>query len=115
MKFKYLLYKKEQDEIIDKIMKILNLHNNLDSFITLYEIDNSDIKNQLMNLIPEIRTFFAFGKFTPIINPDNYDRPYLTIIRQITKTKYIMKSTFHRIYKDGNVIGTQKYTFQKRI
>jgi hypothetical protein len=42
MKLKSILYKKEQDEIINKIIDILVLDNN--NSIILYELDNDKIK-----------------------------------------------------------------------
>ena len=50
-------YKKEQDEIIDKIISILDLENK--NTYMLYELDkNEEIQKQIMELIPEIRKWF---------------------------------------------------------
>jgi hypothetical protein len=51
---------KEQEEVIDKIITILDLeHKNI---YTLYELDkNEEIQNKIMELIPEIRKWFSFN------------------------------------------------------
>jgi hypothetical protein len=114
MRFKSELYTKEQDDTIDKIIQIIGITEE-NNTITLHEIDNNEImKQQLMDLIPEIRTWFSFAHINPISNPDNYKRPHLTIIKQITKKKWVIHYQDFRIYKDGDIIRTQQYTFTKR-
>ena len=52
MRFKSDLYKKEQEDLIEKIISILDLGNN--NTYTLYELDkNKEIQNKIMELIPE--------------------------------------------------------------
>ena len=114
MRVKSELYKDEQNRTIDKIIHILGITETKNT-ITLYEIDNNEtMKQQFMDLIPEIRKWFSFSHITPISNPYNYKRPYLSVIKQITKTKWNIDYKDHRIYKDGIVIRTQLYTFTKR-
>jgi hypothetical protein len=113
MRLKSELYGKEQDSTIDKIIQIIGITEE-NNTITLHDIDNNEtIKQQLMDLIPEIRTWFSFGRINPISNPDNYKRPHLTIIKQITKKKWAIHYQDCRIYKDDTVIRTQQYTFTK--
>ena len=53
MRLKSELYKKEQDDIIDKIISILDLKNK--NTYTLYELDKcEEIQTKIMELIPEI-------------------------------------------------------------
>lgn len=60
MRLKSELYKKEQEEIVDKIITILDLENKTE--YTLYELDkNKEIQKQIMELIPEIRKYYAFN------------------------------------------------------
>ena len=114
MRVKSELYKDEQNRTIDKIIHILGITETKNT-ITLYEIDNNEtMKQQFMDLIPEIRKWFSFSHITPISNPDNSKRPYLSIMKQITKSQWNIDYKDHRIYKDGVVIRTQKYTFTKR-
>ena len=51
MRLKSELYKKEQEDIVDKIILILDLKNK--NTYTLYELDNNEnIQKQIMDLIP---------------------------------------------------------------
>ena len=60
MRLKSELYKTEQNEIIDKIITILDLGNK--NIYTLYELDNTlEIQTKIMDLIPEIRKSFSFN------------------------------------------------------
>jgi predicted transcriptional regulator len=115
MRFKHELYEKEQNDIIHEILKILSITEEK-NFITLYDIENNEsIKLQLMELVPEIRKYFAFGKWSTIMNPDKFQKPYLTIVRQIPKKLYtITKKGFH-FHKENEPIRTIKYIFQKNI
>jgi len=73
MRLKSELYKKEQDEIVDKIRTILDLENKTE--YTLYELDrNEEIQKQIMELIPEIRKWFSFNSMntTYFISQNNY-------------------------------------------
>ena len=105
------LYQKEQHDIITKIINILNL--DADNSILLYDIDNDESKKKkIMDLIPDIRKYFTYGSIIGVKEPEKSKRPYLSIIRKITKMKYIMTHCDHRIYKDGQEpIRTIKYIF----
>lgn len=111
MKLKSILYKKEQDEIINKIIDILVLDNN--NSITLYELDNDKSKqDKILELIPNIRKYFSFTSVIGASEPDKAKRPYLSIIRQLTKSKYNMLSCDYRIKEEGTEdIRTKKYLF----
>ena len=114
MRLKSELYAKEQDAVINKIIQIIGITDE-NNTITLYEIDNNEtMKQQLMDLIPEIRRWFSFAHINPISNPDNYKRPYLTIIKQITKKKWEIKYQDFRIYQQQDIIRTQQYIFTKK-
>jgi uncharacterized protein YabN with tetrapyrrole methylase and pyrophosphatase domain len=64
MRLKSELYKKEQDDIINKIITILDLENK--NAYTLYELDNNkEIQKRIMVLIPEIRKWFSFNGIKP--------------------------------------------------
>ena len=114
MRIKSELYAKEQDDTIDKIIQIIGITTE-NNTITLYEIDNNEIiKQQLMELIPEIRTWFSFGHINPVSNPDKYKRPYISILRQIPKKHYIISQKEIGMTINGTFIRTQQYIFQKR-
>ena len=114
MRPKKEIYKKEQGEIIDKIISIVGIEDN--KKITLYDLDN-DLKIQegIMNLIPNIRRYFSFNNLKAVGEPERIKRPWLFIIKQLTKTRYKLHRKDHRIYKeDGSIIRTIIYTFQQK-
>ena len=112
MKLKSELYASEQKEIVYKIIDIINLDTN--NSITLYELDNNvDKQQKLLELLPDIRKYFAFGNIRPLSNPTKFKRTYLSLIRNITKNEYTMKRKDFSFTLDGKKIRTQKYTFSK--
>ncbi len=113
MRLKSELYQKEQNDIIDKIIEILNLDEN--NQVTLYSLDNDISKqNKIMSLIPDIRKYYSFRDIKGAAEPNKIDRPWLSIIKQITKYKYNILRKDHRIYRDNEPeIRTIIYTFVK--
>ncbi len=110
MRLKSELYKKEQEEIVDKIITILNLKNK--NTYTLYELDkNEEIQKQIMDLIPEIRKWFSFNNMKSVGEPSKIKRPYLSIIKNLIKTKYTMESLDYHFTENGKHIRTQSYLF----
>jgi hypothetical protein len=112
MKLKSILYKKEQDELLNKIINILELDN--ENSIILYNLDNDKIKqDKILKLIPEIRKYYRFSTIIGASEPTKTKRPYLSIIRQLTKSKYKLNSYDYRIKQDGkDDIRTKKYIFE---
>ena len=112
MRLKSELYKKEQEEIIDKIISILELeHKNT---YTLYELDkNVEIQQKITELIPEIRKWFSFNGLKAVGEPEKFKRPWLSIIKQLTKIKYNIKSKDFQFTENGKYIRTHIYTFTK--
>ena len=110
MRLKSELYKKEQEEIVDKIVKILDLENKTE--YTLYELDkNEEIQKQIMELIPEIRKYYSFNGIKAVGEPNKIKRPWLSIIKHLIKQKYNMVSLDYHFTEEGNHIRTQKYCF----
>lgn len=112
MRTKKEVYKKEQDEIIHKIISIVGIKDNKQ--ITLYEMDN-DIKMQkeIMDLIPTIRKYFSFNNLKAVGEPERIKRPWLSIIKQLTKKQYTLHKKDYRIYQDdGDIIRTILYKFE---
>jgi hypothetical protein len=108
MRHKSKLYKKEQEEIVDKIITILDLENKTE--YTLYELDkNEEIQKKIMELIPEIRKWFSFNNMKAVGDPSKRKRPWLCIIKQLIKTKYNMVSSDYRMIDNGVEIRTHKY------
>jgi hypothetical protein len=114
MKLKSELYKKEQDEIIDKIITILELDK--DHGITLHTLDNDTLKqDKILELIPDIRKYFSFTTIIGVSEPEKAKRPYLSIIKQLTKNKYTIMSCDYKIREDNKEdIKTKKYIFIKK-
>jgi len=112
MRLKSELYKKEQNEIIEKIVMILDLENK--NTYTLYELDNNkEIQNKIMELIPEIRKWFSFNNMKAVGEPEKRKRPWLSIIKQLTKEKYHLESYDFQFTENGKHIRTHKYIFTK--
>ena len=110
MRLKSELYKKEQQEIVDKIIGILDLENK--KTYTLYELDNNkEIQKQIMELIPEIRKWFSFNGMKAVGDPDKIKRPWLSIIKHLIKSKYNMVSKDFQFTLDGKYIRTHIYSF----
>ena len=90
MRLKSELYKKEQEEIVDKIVKILDLENKTE--YTLYELDkNEEIQKKIMELIPDIRKYYAFNNLKAVGEPNKRKRPWLSIIKNL-----LVRVLFHR-------------------
>lgn len=112
MRLKSELYKKEQDDITGKIISILDLENK--NTYTLYELDhNEDIKKQIMELIPEIRKWFAFNNMKAVGEPDRIKRPWLSIIKNLLKSKYTIENKEHQFKINEKWIKSPIYIFTK--
>ena len=110
MRLKSELYKKEQEEIVDKIIGILDLENK--NSYTLYELDNNEgIQKQIMELIPEIRKWFSFNGMKAVGEPEKIKRPWLSIIKHLIKLKYNMVSLDYHFTENKKNIRTQLYQF----
>jgi len=112
MRLKSELYQKEQDDITDKIIHILDLENK--NSYTLYELDhNTEIQTQLMKLIPEIRKWFSFNNLKAVGEPGKIKRPWLSIMKQLTKSKYTIINKGHHFKNNEKWMMTQQYCFSK--
>ena len=112
MRLKSELYKKEQDDIIDKIISILDLENK--TTYTLYELDkNEEIQKQIMELIPEIRKWFAFNNMKAVGEPERIKRPWLSIIKNLVKYKYIIENKEQQFKINEKWIKSPIYIFVK--
>jgi len=57
--------------------------------------------NKILELIPNIRKYFSFTSIIGASEPGKTKRPYLFIIRQLTKNKYKLNSYDYRIKQTG--------------
>jgi hypothetical protein len=111
MKLKSELYNKEQNEICNKIITILNLDSN-SSFI-LKELDyDEEKKRMILELIPDIRRYFSFSSIIGVADTEKAKRPYMSIIRQICKLKYNVIGKNYMLRKPNEKeVKTMKYFF----
>ena len=112
MRLKSELYKEEQDRMIDTIIRILDLENK--NTYTLHELDqNEEIQKQIMDLIPELRKWFAFNNIKAIGEPERIKRPWLSIIKNLVKPKYTIENNEKQFKVDGKWIKSPLYIFTK--
>lgn len=110
MKLKTELYSIEQDCLVNKLIKILNL-DELNS-ITLYELDNDPDKQQnIMNLKPEIKKYYNCKYISGVKDNEKTIRPWLSIIRHLTRNNYDMLIADYRLLVDDKKIRTKRYIF----
>jgi hypothetical protein len=110
MNLKSILYREEQEELIEKIIDILQLDEN-DS-ITLYELDNNvEKQSKILALIPDIRKFFSFSTIIGASEPDRAKRPYLSIIKQLCKRRYDISVYDCRLKVEGKDVRSKRYVF----
>ena len=114
MRHKHELYPEEQKIIKEELLEILGLdeHNS----VLLSDLDNNNGKQQqIMTLLPRIRTFFSMSRITAFAYPESAKRPWLSIIRHLLKDDYDMVSADWRVKKDdGSTLRTQRYYFHKK-
>jgi len=110
MRLKSELYKKEQEDIVNRIIGILDLeHKNT---YTLYELDqNKEIQQKIMELIPEIRKWYSFNGIKVVGDPEKIKRPYLSIVKHLLKSKYTITTNKVKFYKEKQLIQTMEYLF----
>ena len=114
MRNKHELYALEQQEIIKKMIDILQLDTS--SSITLWHLDNDTSKQRkLMALIPEIRKWFAFSRIEGASEPARMKRPWLSLIKKIVSKEYEITSRDARLYREEPTVRTKRYTFQNKL
>ena len=110
MRLKSELYTKEQEEIVNKIVTILDLENK--KTYTLFELDNNrEIQEKIMALIPEIRKYYSFNGIKAVGEPERIKRPWLSIIKHLLKKTYNLVTNEVRITAEGKEIRTMEYVF----
>lgn len=112
MRTKKEVYKKEQYEIVDTIINIIFPNQSQKKEITLYELDNDlEKQNKIIKLIPSIRKYYSFNNLKAVGEPEKIKRPWLSIIKQLTKSKYKITKKGIRYKKNGKVFRTVIYLF----
>jgi hypothetical protein len=107
------MYAPEQAAIRKRVIDILEL-DDLNS-TTLYELDNNTEKQaKFMALIPEIRKFFSFSKMAGISEPQQINRPWLSLIKHMLRTDYaILRCDYRFTHPEQGLIRTKRYVFQR--
>ena len=110
---KIVKYNKQQAEILDKIINILELDD--ENSTTLYELDtNKNKQKKILDLIPDIRKYFSYACMKGVREPEKVKRPHLSIIKHIMKSKYNIYNSDHRVIINDDKIRTTKYIFIKK-
>lgn len=111
MRLKKDLYPNEQSQVKKTLVDILGL--NQTPSIVLYELDsNTDLLNKIQSLVPLIRKYFSYTTIPGVIEPYRYNRPYLSIIKNLLKDLYIIQRKHIKMrLPDGNRIQTTRYIF----
>jgi hypothetical protein len=97
MRLKSETFKDEQENIRQRLLGIIQLQdadfNPEVKTITLSELDNPERKQQVLDLIPDIRKYYAITN-KAFFNPNDIKRMHMTIIREILKPLYKIQSQF---------------------
>ncbi len=108
-KKKLLKYKKEQQEILDKLLNILNYNN--DHTFYLYDLDNkAELRENILGLSDDIIKYYPSSSCMGV-NGKKCKRPYLSIIRYILKfhNKELYFMDFTLEIDNKKTIRTKKY------
>ena len=99
-------YKEEQETIINKVLKILELDK--DKTFILYEVENNSNKIKQIDIITEdVKKYFPCNLIGGAKQPEKVSRPWLSVIKYLLKRKYKLVSSDHRIKEDDKVIRTR--------
>lgn len=116
MRSKNTLYKKEQLEIVYKLVNYIDL-NNCPVHI-LHDLDqNNALQENIMKLSPDIKKYYNCNNLKAVTDPSRIKRPWLSIIKTLLKPHYfILVEDYHFTQKNPDTnkskyIHTQKYTF----
>jgi hypothetical protein len=84
--------------------------------ITLYRLDNDKNKtDKIISLVPELRKYFAYDDIVGISRTENVKRPWLSIVRHVTKMTHTMISKDKHLTINDKTLRNKLYTFNKII
>lgn len=103
------LYPEQQARLKAQIMELIGFDENM-SF-TLSDLDaDTQKQDSIMQMLPELKTYFALSKVTNIHTPQVAVRPWLSIIKHVLKDDY---EIFNKaVVVDGK--HTSRYFFRKK-
>lgn len=91
MRAKSDLYATEQQDICERAVAILDLDDQ--SSVWLGDLDDDKERQlRLLELIPDIRTYFSYTLIPGANNPNKLARPWLSIAKAVTKDYYTWSS-----------------------
>ena len=102
-------YKKEQEDLLNKLLLILNYNN--DYTFYLYDLDNKiELQESIISLSDDIKKYYPASSCIGI-NGQNCKRPYLSIIKYILKfhNKEFYTMDYRLEIEDKKNIRTKKY------
>jgi len=111
---KKVVFEKEQREILNKILSILGLDKENNTF-TLYQLSKTPEKiEEILALKPDIAKYFSASGWVCFRNEERSDKEHVVLLRNILKTFNIKyKIETQRFAIEKNVHGTtQKYTIE---
>ena len=103
-------FEKEQTVLVSKIVDILNLQET--PVHELYDMDrDSHMQDQIMELSPDIESYFNCNNLKAVTDPSRIKRPWLSIIKTLLKHDYqIIVDDFNKKV-NTEFVHTKKYTF----
>ena len=110
-----LKYTVERENIINKLLEILEIKNNESQQVVFLHTldDNVDKQKAILDLIPDVKQYFICGHWTCFCK-DNVKRVWLSIIKYIMKDmNYNMIPCRTTIKKDNNFISVTYYKISK--
>ena len=112
---KKVYFEKEQREIYDKIIGILGLTKENNTF-TLYDLSKTPEKiQQILELKEDIAKYFSTGKWI-CFKKDDYesDKEHIVLLRNILKTLNVNYKVYSVCIRLGikNHVRTQQYTIE---
>ena len=106
--------KEKQEEVINKIINILNLENK--QKYSLYELDHDEkIQNQIIELLPEIQKWFSLNVLVASRRRRLVRLPWTIILNAVLNTTFTIeiKDEKINIMEKKLVIGPV-YTFERK-
>ena len=109
------LYEKEQKEILDKLLEILEINDD-NRTIIIYNIDKNKEKiDAILSLKEDVHKYFNSSKWSLFRNYDNKNnKEHILLIRGLLNAMNVdYVSTSIRIKEDGKLLCTSKYSIIK--
>ena len=109
-RFKFIIYKKEQKEILDKVFNILSICDNNNIFQSHIIDHNSNIQNKILELDDNIKKYFKTSTW-PAYKNFNIERRYLSIIKSIMKDMDVIYTSLScKIKYNNRIVNSTIYT-----